>query len=65
MDTPVLLVDVEDEVDPVELGLVVVGVAVINSDRVVLTLVSVVQIATPSLFVVVVIILSTVIPNSL
>jgi len=65
VDTPVRLVDVEDEVDAVELRLVVVGVAVINSDRVVLTLVSVVQIATPSPFVVVVIVLSTVIPNSL
>jgi hypothetical protein len=42
-----------------------VGVAVTNSDRVVLTLVSVVQIATPSPFVVVVIVLSTVIPSSL
>lgn len=42
-----------------------VGVAVINADRVVLTLVSVVQIATPSPFVVVVIVDSTVMPNSL
>jgi hypothetical protein len=65
VDTPVLLVDDEDEVDAVELELVVVGVAVTNSDLVVLTLVSVVQIATPSPFVVVVIVLSTVIPNSL
>ena len=43
---------------------VLLGVAVTNSDLVVLTLVSVVQIATPSPFVVVVIVLSTVIPNS-
>ena len=42
-----------------------VGVAVINADRVVLTLVSVVQTATPSPFVVVVIVDSTVIPSSL
>jgi hypothetical protein len=65
VDTPVLLVDDEDEVDAVELELVVVGAAVTNSDLVVLTLVSVVQIATPSPFVVVVIVLSTVIPSSL
>jgi hypothetical protein len=66
LDTPVLLVDVEDdEVDAAELELEVVGVAVVNPDLVVLTLVSVVQIATPSPFVVVVIVLSTVIPNSL
>jgi hypothetical protein len=65
VDTPVLLVDDEDEVDVVELEVVGVGIAVINSDLVVLTLVSVVQIATPSPFVVVVIVLSTVIPNSL
>jgi hypothetical protein len=38
VDTPVLLVDDEDEVDAVELELVVVGVAVTNSDLVVLTI---------------------------
>ena len=65
VDTPVLLVDDEDEVDAIEFELVVVVVAVTNSDLVVLTLVSVVQIATPSPSVVVVIVLSTVIPNSL
>jgi hypothetical protein len=65
VDSPVLLVDDDDEVKDVESELVVVGVAVTNSDLVVLTLVSVVQIATPSPFVVVVIVLSTVIPNSL
>jgi hypothetical protein len=64
VDTPVLLVDDDDEVKEFEPVLAVVGVAVTNSDLVVLTLVSVVHIATPSPFVVVVIVLSTVIPNS-
>jgi hypothetical protein len=54
--------EVGDERDLVT-ELLPVGVTV--ADRVVLTLVSVVQIATPSPFVVVVIVLSTVIPNSL
>ena len=57
LDTLVLVED--DDVDAV-----LRGVAVTNADLVVLTLVSVVQIATPSPFVVVVIVLSTVIPNS-
>jgi hypothetical protein len=65
VDTPVLLVDGKDEVKEFQPELAVVGVAVTNSDLVVLTLVSVVQIATPSPFVVVVIVLSTAIPNSL
>lgn len=63
LDDPVLLEDAEVEAKRLELE--VVGVAVTNSDLVVLTLVSVVQIATPSALVVVVIVLSTVIPNSL
>ena len=52
-------------VEEADVEAVLLGVAVTNPDLVVLTLVSVVQIATPSPFVVVVIVLSTVIPNSL
>ena len=51
-------------VEEADVEAVLLGVAVTNPDLVVLTLVSVVQIATPSPFVVVVIVLSTVIPNS-
>jgi hypothetical protein len=62
---PLLVLEAGEDGDGFDLDTGLLVVAVVDADRVVLTLVSVVQIATPSPFVVVVIVLSIVIPNSL
>lgn len=65
VENPVEVVDPDADTDDIEsVDAELLRVLVTRLDRVVLTLVSVVHTATPSSFVVVVIVLSTVIPNS-
>jgi hypothetical protein len=65
VENPVDVVDPDADTDDIEsVDAELLSVLVTRLDRVVLTLVSVVHTATPSSFVVVVTLLSTVIPNS-